>query len=63
MSGADKLPGPPRAVGLWAASKAQARVRGAMALGLEPGDVVAKASGLTDSRKVAGIRYVVRPRR
>ena len=57
----DQLPGPP-AVAMWAANAADALVRGARALGLPTAEAWVKATGLTDSRKVAGTRYVVRPR-
>ncbi len=59
--GIDVLPGP-AAVALWDKSNHAALLRGANALRLAPGDCWVKATGLTDSRKIMGTRYCVRPR-
>ncbi len=59
--GIERLPGP-AAVAMWDKKKDAALLRGALALGMPPSECWAKATGLIDSRKIMGTRFVVRPR-
>ncbi len=53
-------PGPP-VYFLWAASASQAKDLGAARLDLDPAEVWAKATGLTDGRRIRQTRFAVRP--
>ncbi len=60
MTKKQTVPGPP-VYFCWAASGSQARDLGAGHLGLDSAEVWAKATGLTDGRRIRQTRFAVRP--
>ena len=60
MTKKQTMPGPPVHF-CWAASASQARGIGAGPLGLNDDEVWAKATGLTDGRRIRQTRFAVRP--